>query len=233
MLCLCQEAANREGGREGAGTVAVQNGRALPRAEVIRSRPEVRYFRVAKGRNVFREGDRANAVFTVELGCVRLDVERADGEHDVVGFLFKGDSFSPGISTYWVSAHAVTDVLLSCAPLRIAADDGAQGEADFPPDRLARDVVHRLSFIKRLPANARLLWFVKWLSARTGRGEPLVVEMPMTSRDLANFLGIAPETVSRGFADLERRGHLKRLRHHCVELTNWRPLVEARASGVA
>lgn len=196
-----------------------QNGDAWPRAGALNGK-NVHYFRVAKGREVFHEGEKANAVFRVELGCIRLEVERADGEQDVVGFLFKNDTFSPGVSRYWASAHAVTDSLLSCVPLGSHWDEQSDpAPIEFAPDDIARDIVHGLSFIRRVPANARLFWFLKWLSLRTGAGESNIVELPMTGRDLANFLGVAPETVSRGFAELERQGRLRRLRRHQVELT--------------
>ena len=201
--------------------MSVQKGAAWPYAGAP-SATGVHYFRVAKGREVFREGQRANAVFHVEFGCVRLEVERADGAQDVIGFLFKGDTFSPVVSRYWASAHAVTDCLLSCTPLRsmLLETPDENAPAKFAPDDLARDIVHGLSFIMRVPANARLFWFLKWLSLRTGQNDNNIVELPMTGRDLANFLGVAPETVSRGFAELERQGRLRRLRPHQVELKN-------------
>ena len=199
--------------------MSIQNDDAWPRAGL--NAKKIHYFRVPKGREVFREGDEANAIFHVELGCIRLEVERDDGEQDVVGFLFKNDTFSPGVSKYWASAHAVTDSLLSCVPLssRWAGPADARTPVEFAPDQLARDIVHGLSFIRRLPANARLFWFLKWLNLRTGPRDTNIVELPMTGRDLASFLGVAPETVSRGFAELERQGRLRRLRPHQIELS--------------
>lgn len=200
--------------------MSIDNGEPR-RTTAFRSKLNIHYFRVPKGREVFREGARANAIFHVENGCIRLDVERSDGERDVVGFLFQGDSFCAGVERYWVSAYAVTDSLLSCTPLPRVYSDPPEEEEDAaksPSDRLARDIVHRLSFIKHLPANARLAWFLKWMSERTARGGSQLIELPMTCRDVANFLGMAPETVSRGLAELEQQGKLRRVGHHLIEL---------------
>ncbi|MGE5501683.1 MAG: Crp/Fnr family transcriptional regulator [Ignavibacteriales bacterium] len=192
------------------------------RTTAVGSKLNIHYFRAPKGREIFREGGRANAIFHVENGCVRLDVDRSDGERDVVGFLFQGDSFCAGVERYWVSAHAVTDCLLSCTPLpRVYSDVAEEDDEHFthsPSDRLARDIVHRLSFIKHLPANARLAWFLGWLDRRRGIAASHVVELPMTCRDIANFLGMAPETVSRSLAELEQQGKLRRLGNRMIEL---------------
>lgn len=192
------------------------------RTTAFGSKLNIHYFRAPKGREIFREGGRANAIFHVENGCVRLDVDRSDGERDVVGFLFQGDTFCAGVERYWVSAHALTDCLLSCTPLpRVYSEMVDEDDEQFsnsPSDRLARDIVHRLSFIKHLPANARLAWFLSWLDRRKGKMASHVVELPMTCRDIANFLGMAPETVSRCLAELEQQGKLRRIGHHVIEL---------------
>lgn len=201
--------------------MSLQDDGMVGRTTASRSRLNIHYFRAPKGREVFREGERANAIFHVENGCIRLDVERKDGERDVVGFLFQGDIFCAGVSRYWVSAYAVTDSLLGCAPLPDLRGGNLEDDDEFsrsPADRLVRDIVHRLGLLMHLPTNARLIWFLEWVGAHVRHDGSSVIELPMTCRDVANFLGMAPETMSRGLAELEQQGRLRRIGHHQFEL---------------
>ena len=52
------------------------------------------------------------------------------------------------------------------------------------------------------------------------------VSLPMTREDIADFLGLQKETVSRSFGQLEERGFIKRLDSHRVQITNLAALRE-------
>ena len=44
-------------------------------------------------------------------------------------------------------------------------------------------------------------------SDQTARGEPeIIIQLPLTRMELANYLGLTPETVSRNITRLKRKG---------------------------
>ncbi|WP_439551442.1 helix-turn-helix domain-containing protein [Falsiroseomonas sp.] len=53
-----------------------------------------------------------------------------------------------------------------------------------------------------------------------------VLDMPMTRADIADFLGLTLETVSRGFTAFRRRGWIREPTHGRVELLLRQALME-------
>jgi CRP-like cAMP-binding protein len=172
---------------------------------------------------IFHEGDAVEAIYRVERGCVRLQINDEGGQREIVTFLFPGDLFCVGLETHWASAYAVTDATIAVFSLPllwefISQRSDAALALLFSADDLLDDVAHHLALLSHSDAGARLRWFLQWLSQRsTCKDGSGAVHMPMGRRDIADFLGIAPETVSRLFLRLETRGELRRTGgHHCV-----------------
>ena len=172
---------------------------------------------------IFHEGEPSEAVYRIDVGCVRLQVETAGGQREVVTFLFPGQIFCAGYDVHWASAYAVTDTSLAVfnlPALRTHLCQRQESVSDLlrASDDLLVDLAHHLS-LSHARASSRLRWFLRWLAARSGQESSGLVLMPMSRRDIADFLGIAPETVSRTFAALEKRGELHRdASHHSVQL---------------
>ena len=63
-----------------------------------------------------------------------------------------------------------------------------------------------------LHASARLAWFLLDLSERRRRQglDPLTLSLPLTGKDVANHLGLRPETISRRWGAMERNGLIAR-----------------------
>lgn len=178
-----------------------------------------RPIRVPKAGEIFREGDRADALFRVDAGCVRLETDQEDGRRDVIAFLFPGDTFLAGLETRWASAYAVSASTLSRFTLRQLLDGREQDRTGAVAllssiDEMLHDIIHRVALLSHATANARVAWFLGWLDERIGGDFPDEVHLPMTQRDIADFLGIAPETVSRVFRSLEASGQLRRTPDH-------------------
>lgn len=68
------------------------------------------------------------------------------------------------------------------------------------------------------------------LNRQVGYGEGDLVEIPVRRVDLAEYLGMQPETVSRCFKDLEKRGILKVPSLNALELLNV-PMLRRIANG--
>ena len=188
-----------------------------------------RLVRAAKSDVIFRQGDPASAVFRIDRGCVRLEIQDEHGRREIVAFLFPGDVFCVGLQQHWSSAYAVNDTLLARYPMSalwttLARDPGAAMELLVCADQLVELVARHLALVCHATAGERLAWFLSWLHDRTGPEGSSVTQLPMSRRDIADFLGMAPETVSRLFRKLERRGDLRRTGHHSCILRSPSPV---------
>jgi len=174
-------------------------------AETIRLRPHQR---------VVTEGDPAAHVFNIVSGAAKLVKAMPDGRQQIVGFLLSGDFFGlPVGGAYPYSVEAIGEArlcrferarfeaLLGRLPAvetalreRLIADLGAAQE-------------HMLSLGQK-SALERLAGFLMQLSLRAGRlGLPSnPVQLPMTRAEIADYLGLTLETVSRTFGRLKDRG---------------------------
>jgi CRP-like cAMP-binding protein len=168
-----------------------------------------------KGEEIFHQGDDAEAIYRVERGCVRLQIDGKDGQREVIAFLFSGEVVCVGLETHWASAYAVTDTIVARISMcslweLISRDASAARDLLVSADKRLRDVADHGLMLSRFTARARLAWFLQWLSGHDGHRLD-AFDLPMTRRDIADFLGIAPETVSRLFRQAVDRGDLRRL----------------------
>jgi CRP/FNR family transcriptional regulator len=173
--------------------------------------------RAAKGRLIFEQGGPAHPAYLIEEGCVSVSTVSSDGRRVVVTFLFSGDTLCAGVRDTWASAMAITDCVLSSVPIA-QAPVRAYGSLLDVSDDMLHEVVARFALLAHLDAPDQLRWFFRWLADRTGRPAGQAVAMPMSRRDVADFLGIAPETVSRAMHTLEERGELRRKGLHLCQL---------------
>ena len=56
----------------------------------------------------------------------------------------------------------------------------------------------------------RIIYYLEGL-ADTETEDEVTVELPMTRKDLSSYLGTTPETLSRRFKELEKKGVIKPL----------------------
>lgn len=169
--------------------------------------------RYRRGRSIYGEGDPATGIYRVDKGCVRLQVNSAEGDRQIVAFLFPGDVFGMSVDRRTSSAEAATDVDLTRYSLPSVLELATRSTSVLlqvmrTADIIYGDLAHHMEQITHLPATERVLWFLDWLSRREGvpPGEP--VRLPMSRRDISDYLGLMPETLSRIMRQLQDEGHL-------------------------
>jgi CRP/FNR family transcriptional regulator len=188
-----------------------------PAAAATAAQPQaVRLPTLAAGAALWRQGDAFRGVFVVTQGCLKL-VERAtDGIDTVAGFRFPGDML--GLDAVGDGLHA--DDAIALQPLtvcRIDWDRSAEADRYAALDRefLARQA----SEARRLRAQRRSLHrgavaalsdCLAEIRAALAVEPDASLRLPMSGADLASFLGLAEETVSRSLRQLEERGTLER-----------------------
>jgi CRP-like cAMP-binding protein len=188
---------------------------AEPQASILDQAPGW-IVRHSAGQVIFHEGDRSTNMYRLESGCVRLQVNGQDGNRQIIAFLFAGDLFGFQLSGRVYSAEAVTDVVLRCWPIQAALQlEGRSGDVAVElinaSNTMFAGLAQHLVSVTRLSASDRLLWFFQGLLRCRGLKKPSgVIELPMSRRDIADYLSLTPETLSRAIADLEGQDYVQR-----------------------
>jgi CRP/FNR family transcriptional regulator len=164
--------------------------------------------------HVFFEGDPKDHVYQVEKGTVCLYKTLPDGRRQIVDFAYPGDFIglgSPGDHVF--SAQAITLTRLRCLPAgplhEMAAHDPRIGMQLYSAlsDQLlaARDLLLTVGQRNATERLAALLLAMARRNERSG-ADPGRIALPMTRADIADFLSLTIETVSRTFTKLRQSG---------------------------
>lgn len=174
------------------------------------------------GEVLFQEGERARDLFEVTEGVLRAFNDIIDGRRVITSFYFPGDVI--GISfrhNYLVTAEAVT-------PVRVRRCSRAQAQRKMIENMELRPIIYatlcdemavaqsHMVLLARKSAEERLCSFLLML-ARRRIGSPqsvVTVEVPMGRQDIADYLGLTIETVSRNFTRLTAHGVINPIGRH-------------------
>lgn len=161
------------------------------------------------GDTVVIEGDHAGSVYSLTSGLLHLSKLLPDGRRQIAGFLFPGDFL--GITLE--DEHAFTAVAL--APSALCKFPRRQFDkfvADHPEleRRLYAVAAHELAaareqlvLLGRKTAAERVASFLLMLVGRCLRHCEDELALPMSRSDIADYLGLRIETISRELTSLK------------------------------
>jgi CRP/FNR family transcriptional regulator, nitrogen fixation regulation protein len=163
----------------------------------------------ARNSEIYGENEPADYVYKVVSGAVRSYKVLSDGRRQIGAFYLPGDIFGLEVGEqHTASAEAITEskVLLvkRSALVALAGRDNAVAQRlwRMAAAELQRAQEHIMLLIKT--AQERVAGFLLEMAARNaGAGE---VELPMSRQDIADYLGLTIETVSRTLTQLENSG---------------------------
>ena len=181
---------------------------------------------------IYGEGEPADFVYKVISGTVRTSKVLTDGRRQVGGFYLAGDIFGLEIGEeHGFSAEAISEstvlVIRRSALIALAARDSAVARElwTLTARELARVQEHLMLLVKT--AQQRVAGFLLEMAARRPAGD--TVELPMTRQDIADYLGLTIETVSRTLTSLENEAAIELANSRRVVLRNRPALREMNA----
>jgi CRP/FNR family nitrogen fixation transcriptional regulator len=186
-----------------AGRFTLSDGLALGPGLVLQG-TRMRYKR---GQSVFAEGDPAQYLFRVVSGVVRVLRFTASGRRQIVAFAAAGEVI--GIETgptHLMTAEAVGDceialIRRTLVDAAIAEEPKAAQALLALMSRALEAVTEHAMLLARKGASERVAAFLVQQAARMPRtGE---IELAMSRADIADYLGLTIESVSRAFTDIE------------------------------
>jgi CRP/FNR family transcriptional regulator, anaerobic regulatory protein len=187
---------------------------AIPDSELARLATIAMVTEVPPGRCFIDEGEPAHCFFNITAGTAKLFKLLPDGRRQITGFVHAGHFLGLAVSdTYAFSAEAIEHVRFCRFPrakLRTLLDDFPLMEKrllDIAADELVA-AQEQMLLLGRKTARERLASF---LLTQSRQGLPCGhsrqrFRLPMTRSDIADYLGLTIETVSRTLTKLRSEG---------------------------
>lgn len=180
---------------------------------------------------VYGESEAADYIYQVMTGAVRTYKVLEDGRRQIGAFHLPGDVFGlEAGEAHAFSAEAICNSTIrvakrSAVAAMIARDSGLAADLWAAMSKSLRGAQEHLLLLGRKTAEERVASFLLNMADRaSGNG---FIELPMSRQDIADYLGLTIETVSRTLTHLEntdaielpssrrirlcRRGSLQRL----------------------
>ncbi len=174
---------------------------------------------IARGEHLYRCGDSFQAIYAVRSGSLKTYATSEDGQEQVMGFQLPGELV--GMDAIVDSAHPLSAVALETASvceIPFSKLESLSGELPSLQRQLLRlmsqeirDDQKTMAVLAQKSAEERLAAFLISLSTRFHqRGfSPVRFNLSMSRGDIANYLGLALETVSRLFTRMHDDGLLR------------------------
>ena len=166
-----------------------------------------------KSEYLYRAGEEMTSLYTVKTGGFKANIDSLDGQENIVGFFLPGELMGlDGIASgqYQCDMIALGDAHVC----QLSYRDFERVSEKFPV--LRQEILSvssnnmttaqkMLMFIGKRPVEERLAMFLISISQRfKARGlSESRFQLPMSRHDIANYLGMAPETISRQFKKLQ------------------------------
>src|SRR3954452_4779361 len=159
---------------------------------------------------IYAEGDQATTFFKVVSGVVRTCKFLSDGRRQIDAFYNEGEIFGfEAGSEHRLSAEAVSDCTV--VPYRRRGFDTLAGRDERVAGQMFSYVMRCLErsqdhslLLGRRSACQKLAAFLMEMATRRVSGN--VIDLAMTRQDIADYLGLTIETVSRTLSQFEREG---------------------------
>jgi len=180
---------------------------SLARAQFLLSE-----FKYNRGAEIFGEAEPAEYVYQVVEGAVRSYKLLSDGRRQIGAFHLVGDIFGlENGSAHRFTAEAIVDTTVRLAK-RVSLEHVAEEDATVARDLLdmttnnLQHAENHMLLLGRKTSLERVAAFLLEMDSRLNAAG--VMALPMSRRDIADYLGLTLETVSRALSCLHEKGIL-------------------------
>jgi CRP/FNR family transcriptional regulator, nitrogen fixation regulation protein len=181
----------------------------------------------ARNSEIYGVHERAKYLYKVLKGGVRTYKVSEDGRRQISAFYLPGDVFGFEVGDeHTLSAEAIVDCQLlvirrtSVATLATRDSSVARQLWATMAAELQRAQDHVMLLIKN--AEERVAWFLLEMSKRSSSDE---INLPMSRQDIADYLGLTIETVSRSLTKLKNAAAIALPSARHVVLCNRKALI--------
>ena len=192
-----------------------------------------------KGQVIIDEGARADGLFNVTSGALKIYKTLSDGRRQITGFLFTGDFLGVAMNDRYPYSAEVIEPATLCRFARSKLENLMRETPDLE-HRLLTMVSNELVLAQEQmlvlgckTAREKMASFLLNLYRRTLRRHPqaTTLSLPMSRHDIADYLGLTTETVSRTFTAFKKEGVIAAPSPSSLQITDLKAL-ERLVSGV-
>lgn len=166
---------------------------------------------IKAGKTICADGETAEYCYKIVSGFVRTVKFTQDGRRQICDFLMPDDIIGLECrGDYTFSAEAVTACVVLQFPRRaidrlMHEDAGVALEIKDAMGKSLAAIQQRLVLLCKMPAKERVAWLLLHVADRTVE-DAKAIDLPMPRSDIADYLGLANETVSRVITELKDAG---------------------------
>lgn len=180
-------------------------------SEVVKTIEHKEY---SKGNTIFIEGDTANTLYFINEGKIKLYKYTKDGKEQILHVLSEGDFFGEleliKLSKHRFNAKAIVD-----SKICTLTKDEMKKIIIRNPEigiKLLETVAERLAKVERLVQNlatnnvdSRMAYLLIDLAEKYGTniGKNISIKLPLSREEMANYIGVTRETISRKLKKFE------------------------------
>jgi CRP/FNR family transcriptional regulator, nitrogen fixation regulation protein len=162
-----------------------------------------------------QQGQAGNIWYLVLSGALSCCIIKSDGRRQIIDLLFPGDfsAFPGGEYDYTVEAIASGTIVASYPRKRV--EIRADSNPEFARD--LREVAfaalsrrqEQLLIVGRITVTQKVGAFILAMADRLPQSRANRVTLPLSRYDIADYLAVSAETVSRALSDLKQRGLIR------------------------
>jgi len=174
---------------------------------------------------LFHQGDDAAHFYRVNSGVVMIFRLLEDSQRQITGFCTVGDFFglSPDEIHHDTAVTVATSNIVSLTMADVQADVGLQRELFNRTCSQLEEAQNMMMTLSKKSAGEKVAAFLVMLAKRQGRkvaqyDQEVDIKLPMSRLDIADYLGLTIETVSRRLTDLKSKGVIELPSRHTAHI---------------
>ena len=174
--------------------------------------------RCHRGEEICSQGQPADSWYRLVTGIARHCAVRSDGRRQIIELLLAGDFFgftTAGEYSFSVDAAAEGTIVTAFPRRRLEALADSDPQLAHEVRQVAFEALSRvqtqLLTLGRTTAPEKVGSFLLQLASRSSNVSSDKITLPISRYDIADYLALSVETVSRSLADLRNRGVIKLL----------------------
>ena len=182
-----------------------------------------------KNSEIIQKGDQSNFVYSITSGVARIVVNLEDGRRQILGFLLPGDFIGINLEPIWnINVEAVTEIS-ACKFSRVkfkefmSENHNRSVKLQILSKNEIEDLRKMIVILGLMSAEEKILKFIfmqkkRWDHIKSTKSDNVPIHM--TRLDIANYLGMTIETVSRTFTNLSNKNIISIHSHFIKILQN-------------
>ena len=186
---------------------------------------------VRRDEEIYQKDGAADYCWRISSGCVRRVEYLDNGLRHVNAFLLPGDLFGLDEGRSFTAEAVISTALRRYPRGAVEALAKSNPELSMRLGALTiknlRHAYQQMILLSRKTAAGKVASFVLEMDQRIGKSNNGALSLPMGRADIADYLGLTKETLSRVLTDMTRQGTI-RLDRGCIELRD-RPSLHQQA----